>query len=85
MARSLSFEQSVTTDNPMTAEEFRCAERVLARLIAAAFASDHPELFGDTHRDVHIMGSRPKTPAPSLSGASNQGITTAGENHARIE
>lgn len=69
----------------MAPEELRSAEQTLARLVAAAFAADHPELFGDTRQDVRIMGSRPKTHAPSFSGANDQGITTAGETHARIE
>ncbi|HEV2383070.1 MAG TPA: hypothetical protein VG206_25160 [Terriglobia bacterium] len=60
-------------------------EKSLARLVAAAYAADHPELFGDTPRDVHIMGSRPETPVPTTSWASNQGITAAAETHARIE
>ena len=31
---------------PMTAEGERTAERLIARLIARAFAADHPQLFG---------------------------------------
>jgi len=30
---------------PMPAEEWQAAERLLARLIARAYAADHPELF----------------------------------------
>ena len=45
MGKTLSFDQSITSDNPMTAEELSYAESVLARLIAAAYAADHPELF----------------------------------------
>jgi hypothetical protein len=30
----------------MTAEELLCAERSLARLVAAAYIADNPELFG---------------------------------------
>lgn len=66
-------------------EEHSTAERILARLVAAAFAADHPELFGDKRRDVHIMGSRPKAPAASCSERDDQGSATAGGIHAPIE
>jgi len=80
MARRFNFERSVTAGSPMPSEELRSAERTLARLVAAAFLCDHPELFGDKGRDVHIMGSRPETLAPSFSEASDQGITAARRN-----
>lgn len=78
--KPLSFDRSVTAGSPMPPEELRSAEHTLARLVAAAFAADHPELFGDKRRDVHIMGSRPETPASSFSEASDQGITAARRN-----
>ena len=57
MATKIKFEQSVTGDNPTTPEEIQFADQVLARLIAAAYAADHPELFGERSCDAHIMGS----------------------------
>ncbi len=47
MAKSLRFSPSMTPDNPVTAEELRSGEGLLARLIAAAYAADHPESFGN--------------------------------------
>lgn len=85
MAKHFNFERSVSPDNPVRADEARSAERTLARLVAAAFAADHPELFRHEGHEGHIMSSRPETPTPSLSGASDQGIPAAGETHARIE
>lgn len=82
MRKQFSFERALSHDNPVQADEVRPAEQVLARLVAAAFAGDHPELFGNKRRDAPIMGSRTKTPAPSLSRASDQGIKAAGESHA---
>jgi len=31
---------------PMSLDEWRAAEKVLARLVAEAYAADHPEIFG---------------------------------------
>jgi hypothetical protein len=56
MARKIKFEWSVTAENPITREEVQSAELVLARLIAADYAADHPELFEGCLRDPHIMG-----------------------------
>jgi hypothetical protein len=47
MTKSLRFDRSITSDNPMTAEESRSGECILARLVAAAYAADHPESFGE--------------------------------------
>jgi hypothetical protein len=44
MRKAVSFEHSVASQ--MTAEELRYAERSLARLVAAAYIADNPELFG---------------------------------------
>jgi hypothetical protein len=46
MTKSLRFDRSITSDNPMTAEESRSGECILARLVAAAYAADHPESLG---------------------------------------
>jgi hypothetical protein len=52
MTKSLRFDRSITSDNPMTAEEFRSGECILARLVAAAYAADHPESFGKKREEV---------------------------------
>jgi hypothetical protein len=83
--KTLSFERSITPDIRMTAEELRAAEQTLARLVAAAYAADHPDEFADKRPDVPIMGSRPEKPAPALSGRANQGNMTAGGIHATLE
>jgi hypothetical protein len=80
----ITFERFVTAENPMQPDELLSAERALARLVAEAFAGDHPEEFGDRRRDGNIMGSRPEISAPSSCAAANQGIRTAGESHDRI-
>jgi len=86
MARKLKFERSATTGNPMTRAEVQSADQVLARLIAAAYAADHPELFGGLPHEAHIMGEpSPKASGPSLCGLRNEGITTAGETDAQSQ
>lgn len=70
----------------MTCAEVQSADQVLARLIAAAYAADHPELFGGPPREAHIMGEpSPKVSGPSFCGPRNEGITTAGETDVRSE
>ncbi len=34
------------SDTPMAPEQWERAQRMLARMIAQAYAADHPELFG---------------------------------------
>jgi len=68
MAKTFSFERSITFENPMTAAELDSAERVLARLIAAAYAADHPELFGANTAGDSIMGSRLQALSPKSDG-----------------
>jgi hypothetical protein len=58
MKKSVVFEHSVTAENPMPREEFLQAERILARLVAEAFSADHPEIVGETYRNVNIIGGR---------------------------
>ena len=70
----------------MTRAEVQSADQILARLIAAAYAADHPELFGDRPYDAHIMGEpSPEASGPTFCGPAKEGITTAGESNARIE
>ena len=86
MSRKLKFERSITTENLKTTGEIQSADQVLARLIAAAYAADHAELFGVRPRAAHIMGEpSPKTSGPGSCGPRNEGITTAGETDARSE
>ena len=84
MKKPISFARSVTTENLLAPDEILCTERMLARLVAEAFAADHPELFADKRGDVPIMTSRLEgSPIPRDQGG--QGNTTAGEIYARIE
>jgi len=52
MTKSLSFDRSITSDNLLTAEELHSSECILARLVAAAYSADHPELFGKKRTEV---------------------------------
>lgn len=86
MSRKLNFERSITTENPITRAEVQSADLVLARLIAAAYAADHPELFGSKPCDAHIMGEpSPQASGPSFCGPRNEGIATAGGTDAHSE
>ena len=86
MARKFNFERSVTADDLMTPAEVRSADQILARLIAEAYAADHPELFGDRHSGERIIiAPSSEITAPSLWGSQNQEIMTAGETNARID
>lgn len=60
MARPFNFERSVAAQNPIPSDDLLSSERTLARLIALAYAADHPELFGKSHESVNIVGSRPE-------------------------
>lgn len=84
MARKLKFAHSVTYDNEVGVDETRSAEQVLARLVANAYAADHPELFCDRRRNVNIMGSRLEGPR-IRTGQGDEGAMTAGEIYARTE
>ena len=84
MARSFSFERSLTAENPIPAGEMVSAERTLARLVAEAFAADHPELFAEKRRRVAIIGSRPKS-RRDRQDQRDQGTMTTGETYARTE
>jgi hypothetical protein len=47
MAKNFIFQRAVTAENPVTPEELRSGESILARLVAVAYAADHPEYFGN--------------------------------------
>jgi hypothetical protein len=57
MRKPIIYERSVTAERPMPVEEFFQAERILARIVAEAFAADHPELFAAKCSDVAIITS----------------------------
>lgn len=82
MAARISFERSVTLDNPMGSDEVRSAEQALARLVAAAYAKDHPELFGLARTGDAIMDSHLKTFSLTSNEPGTGGKTMAGGTHA---
>lgn len=43
--------RKVASPEPMPAHEWQAAEEMLAKLIARAYAADHPELFPDKGED----------------------------------
>jgi hypothetical protein len=45
MAKNFIFQRAITAENPVTPEELRSGESILARLVAVAYAADHPEYF----------------------------------------
>jgi hypothetical protein len=53
---------------PMPAEEWQAAERLLARLIARAYTADHPELFGPRLSEV-LEKVKPGPPAAAAAVA----------------
>jgi hypothetical protein len=86
MARKLKFERSINAENPMTRAEVQSADQVMARLIAAVYAADHPELFEGCLCDAHIMREPLlKTLGPNKCGPSKEGILTAGEDDVRVD
>jgi hypothetical protein len=82
MASALTFERSFAAENPVSKTEIVSTERTLARLVAEAFAADHPEIFADRRRAVPIMGSRAS--GPDVTSQAEQGFA-AGESNAHIE
>jgi len=55
---------------PMLAEEWRAAESLLARLVARAYAADHPELFRPAiARSDNEQGSGPPAATAVVAGA----------------
>jgi hypothetical protein len=84
MRKSFNFEPSISSDNPMTADEFGHAERLLARLIAAAYTSDHPEAIGIKGEVEPIMGEQLQTRGREISGAGLEALKSGGA-HAENE
>ena len=84
MKKPISFERSFTAANPMPPDELLSVERILARLVAEAFAADHPEMFADESQGVSIIASRSERPL-NHEGQCDQGMMTAGEIYAPIE
>ena len=62
----------------MAREEVRYAERALARLIAAAYVSDHPEAFGSNVAGESIIGEHLQTRGPSLLGPGFEDLEVGG-------
>ena len=58
--------RATLAEKPMPAEEFAAAERMLARLIARAYAADHPKLF---HPAVTPSESRQSSGPPAAAAA----------------
>jgi hypothetical protein len=83
-ARVFNFDRSFAGENPLRSDEQLSAERILARLVAEAFAADHAELFANKRRDVRIMASRLEG-SPIRKDQGDEGTVTAGEIYARIE
>lgn len=57
----------VVAPEPIPAEDLAAAERMLARLVARAYAADHPELFGK-HTDSSEDHSGPPAAAAAVVG-----------------
>jgi len=52
MAKNVIYRRSITAENPVTPEEQRSGESILARLVAAAYAADHPEACGRIRHEI---------------------------------
>jgi hypothetical protein len=75
---------------PMPVEEWRAAESLLARLVARAYAADHPELFRPAiARSENEQGSGPPAATAVVAGAlpanADGPDRESGEHDSRIE
>jgi len=60
----------------MSLAEWEAAERILARLVARAYAAEHPELFGPRLGEVlghQVPGSSPTARADAVAPAASGG------------
>ena len=73
MKREFRFERVVASTNPIDASGLGSAEQILARLIATAYADDHPELFGKKASGDAIMSSDPQLGAAYGRAAEDNG------------
>ena len=85
MVKVIKFDRAITPENPLTAEELSYAERTLARLVAAAYAADHPELFATKCSDVSIITTSRLQVGPIGTSPGDQGNAMAGDIYARTE
>jgi hypothetical protein len=60
----------VVAAGEQAAAEFEAAERTIARMIARAYMSDHPELFPLCKPDIQDFGAPPTAAAEASPGAS---------------
>jgi hypothetical protein len=57
-------------EEPMPAEEWQAAERLLAKLVARAYAADHPDLLQARRTEsTHPKSSGPPATAAAVAGA----------------
>ena len=49
--RKITIHRKVSTE-PMSVQDWQSAERILAKLVAQAYAADHPHLFGLPSKNV---------------------------------
>lgn len=89
MPRTFKFEWSKTPENLITSEELLSAERSLARLVAAAYADEHPEEFADKRHRSLYNGGQPSKNARARRDAKlargKEGRATAGGIHGSLE
>jgi hypothetical protein len=83
--RDFTFERSIAAQNPLRPGELQSAESILARLVAEAFAADHPELFAEKRSEESIIATSRLGRHPISSSEDDQGNVTAGDMYARME
>ncbi len=73
--------------DPMPPEQWEAAERLMATLVARAFAADHPELFGPRLPELlHKHGSEPlptaraEVASPTTSGGGSEQQSEIGDD-----
>jgi hypothetical protein len=81
MVRALSLKRSLSSNSLMTADELRSSERILARLVAAAYAADHPELFDKDATDHRERGERNLEDIPALTSTAPGTYPSGSRDH----